>query len=132
MIYTFSDGNLGRCQLDRRTAGKQGFCAPKLFTVSTLDLAVPRSRTYRFVDRLIAGLDLQPPHDHALCRIAITQFLAESGANDTHRVAQLDLALAPFQGRVVNGNGANLSYAAVPPPYARVPASASQETSAGM
>ena len=123
MICTFHVPHLGRCTVQRQAFGKHGFCAPKFFTVSALDVPSVAARTYRFVDNAISGVHASDLHNDTLCRIAIAQFLA--GASDGADAAtDLDVAIAPFAGDVTAPNGKRLRQALVPTMYARAPCGA--------
>jgi hypothetical protein len=117
MIYRFNLPELGCCKLERRTSGKQGFCVPKLFTVSSLDTTNIVTRSYRFIDRIISGTKQSQLKDWTLSRLAIGQFLAELGDPGLSEVRDLDLTSTPYKGFVVNSRGTDLPAASVPSLY---------------
>jgi hypothetical protein len=126
MICTFHVLHLGRCTVQRQAFGKHGFCAPKFFTVSALDVPAMAARTYRFVDNAISGVHPSDLHNDTLCRIAIAQFLAgtDDGGASTAGAADLDVSIAPYAGDVTAPNGKRLRPALVPTMYARAPCEA--------
>ena len=126
MICSFHVPHLGRCTVQRQAFGKHGFCAPKFFTVSALDVPSMAARTYRFVDNAISGVNPSDLHNDTLCRIAIAQFLAgaDSSSADTVATTDLDVAIAPFDGDITAPNGKRLRRALVPTMYARTPCAA--------
>jgi len=122
MICTFNVPHLGRCTVERQAFGKHGFCAPKFFTVSAADVPSMATRTYRFVDNAISGVQSSDLHNDTLCRIAIAQFLAGAeGGGSAEEVVTTDLRvdIAPFAGDITAPNGKRLRRALVPTMYAR-------------
>lgn len=107
MLYFFDTVELGRCALERRTAGKHGFGLRKVFCVFAQEQpALPR-RSYTYVNNAIGGVNPVEPSDDTLCRIAIAQFLA-SGAEPATGSEILDLGIPPYTGHVSRSNGAKL------------------------
>jgi len=109
MLYSFDTVRLGRCELERRTSGKNGFGLRKVFCVSALEQPSLARRTFTYVNNAITGVHPVDPSDDTLCRIAIAQFLADldrcgsGGGNDL-----LDLNIPPYTGHVSRNNGARL------------------------
>lgn len=99
MVYVFDTAELGRCQLVRQTSGKHGFGLPKVFKVRTLEQPEERSRTYKYVDNRIIGVQHVSFTDELLCRIAIAQFL-QTYAEPVGNIELLDTRVLPFAGHV--------------------------------
>ncbi len=121
MIYTFTSTELGACRLQRITSGRRGFSAPKLFILSTVDQRKTKRRTYRFVDKVIAGIDPAQLSDATLSRIAVAQFLACVINCENALIETLDINIAPFTGIVLNEAGGEMRHAVIPEIYKRQP-----------
>jgi hypothetical protein len=107
MLYFFDTVELGRCALERRTAGKHGFGLRKVFCVFAQERPALPQRIYTYVNNAIGGVNPVEPSDDTLCRIAIAQFLA-GGDGPVTGSEILDLRIPPYMGHVSRSNGARL------------------------
>ena len=111
MQYHFQSRAKGNCRVELRTAGKHGFAAPKIFQITCLDSPVAPVFTYRFTNKVVAGVTSSEFSNAALCRIAIAQFVLSSGDDQAGATQPLDTAIPPFEGAVFNAKGVVLTLA---------------------
>lgn len=109
MIYEFDGGPFGRCVVESFTSGLHGFAKPKMFKVTSAEGRFAAAHTFQFSDKLLAGRGAAAPTNAVLCRIAIAQFLAAPIDPHHASVAALDLAVARFDGPLINGRGSVLT-----------------------
>lgn len=110
MMYEFDGGPFGRCFIESYTSGLHGFARPKMFKVTSAEGRFAAAHTFQFSDKAPAGVShAAPPTNATLCRIAIAQFRVATNDPNHATVAALDLALAPFDGPMVNGRGTVLT-----------------------
>lgn len=107
MRYTFETCELGRCELERRTSGKNGFGLRKEFVLTAPEVANVYSLTMTYANNLVMGVGHIDPTDDTLSRIAIAQFLRH-GERPRSNVENLNLDVRPFQGEVCGATGARL------------------------
>ena len=112
MRYTFETSELGRCELERRTSGKNGFGLHKVFVLTAPEAANVGSLTVTYTNNLVMGVGHIDPTDETLSRIAIAQFL-RNGESPRNNVENLNLDVCPFHGEVRGSSGARLRPAAL-------------------
>lgn len=109
MEYQFRSAAKGNCRVQFRTAGKHGFVAPKMFQISCLDDPASPVITYRYSNNVVAGATSGELSNATLCRIAIAQFLLSPANGQAAATQQLDTAIPPFEGAVLNAKGVVLT-----------------------
>lgn len=109
MKYQFDGGAFGRCQVELRTAGKHGFAVPKIFQISSLENPAAPTYTFRFTNNIVAGVTSGEATNARLCRIAIAQFLQWPARDQVGTTQYLDTTIPPFDGPVLNEQGAVLT-----------------------
>lgn len=112
MRYTFDTNELGRCELERRTSGKNGFGLRKVFVLTAVELPKLASLTLTYANNLVMSAAHIDPSDDTLTRIAIAQFVRH-GESPRNNLEILNLDLLPFLGEVWGAEGARLRGAAL-------------------
>lgn len=109
MHYQFDGGTRGKCRVEMQTAGRHGFAAPKIFRIAPLGTLSAQLVTFRFTDKLVAGVNADEFTNATLCRIAIAQFLLSASHDHAGATVGLDTAIPPFDGPVLNARGVVLT-----------------------
>lgn len=112
MLYIFETNELGRCELERRTSGKNGFGLRKVFVLTAVELPKLTSLTLTYVNNLVMNADHIDPSNDTLSRIAIAQFVWH-GESPRNNLENLNLDLLPFLGEVWGTAGTKLRGAAL-------------------
>ncbi|MDB5915936.1 MAG: hypothetical protein JWR40_170 [Massilia sp.] len=109
MHYQFDGGARGQCRAEIQTAGRHGFASPKIFRIARLGTLPAQVVTFRFTDKLVAGVHAGAITNATLCRIAIAQYLLSTARVHAGATVDLDTAIPPFDGPVLNARGVVLT-----------------------
>jgi len=105
-LYIFECNWRGKCFLEAKTSGKNGFTSPKLFVLRSFGDAWSGTLTLTYKDKSAATLHSNArKNDPQFLRIAIGQFIRWTEVDNGDFKGDLDLTCAPFLGDITNRHG---------------------------
>lgn len=109
-MYFFECTRRGKCVLEAKTSGKNGFAAPKLFVLKASGAAWRGTLTLTHIDRTVESVERRDENSKAdFLRIAIGQFIRWEERESGDFKGTLDLTCPPFVGDIINRRGSLIS-----------------------